>query len=168
MGNRIVHFEIPAGDVEKLSKFYSDLFDWKFSKQSMPGMDYWMIETTGQGPETPRGGMYAKQGETDRPRLYVAVDNIDAHTEKLKQAGGIVIVEKQEIPQMGWSVIAKDPENNLIASIPADAAATRTKEGSAKESSRKEKGKAKEKEQKEVANLLLFHMFNTKIGNKHF
>ena len=36
MGNRIVHFEIPAGDVEKLSKFYSDLFDWKFSKQSMP------------------------------------------------------------------------------------------------------------------------------------
>ena len=115
MGNRIVHFEIPAGDVEKLSKFYSDLFDWKFSKQTMPGMDYWMIETTGQGTEHLGGGMYVKQGETDRPRIYVGVDDIDAHTEKLKQAGGSVIMEKQEIPQMGWSVLASDPENNLIA-----------------------------------------------------
>jgi uncharacterized protein len=115
MGNKIVHFEIPAGDVEKLSKFYSDLFGWKFAKQSMPGMDYWMIETTGMGPEHVTGGMYAKQGETDKPRFYVGVEDIDAHTEKLKQAGGTVIFEKQEIPQMGWSVLASDPENNLIA-----------------------------------------------------
>ena len=92
MGNRIVHFEIPAGDVEKLSKFYSDLFDWKFSKQTMPdpagGMDYWMIQTTGMGPEHLAGGMYRKQDETDRPRFFVYVEDIDSHTEKLKQAGG--------------------------------------------------------------------------------
>ena len=155
MGNKIVHFEIPAGDVERLSRFYSDLFGWKFAKQSMPGMDYWMIETTGQGPEHVTGGMYAKQGETDKPRFYVGVENIDAHTEKLKLAGGTVVMEKQEIPQMGWSVLASDPENNLIDSLPVDAAATGTEESASK----KEKGKAKkEKEQgkKEVANLLLF------------
>jgi uncharacterized protein len=115
LGNRIVHFEIPATDIERLSKFYSDLFDWKIARSAMPGMDYWMIETTGVGPEHVTGGIYSKQGETDRPRLYVGVENIDAHTERLKQAGGSIIVEKQEIPQMGWSVLASDPENNLIA-----------------------------------------------------
>jgi hypothetical protein len=114
MGNKIMHFEIPAGDVEKLSKFYSDLFDWKFAKQSMPGMDYWMIETTGQGAEHLAGGMYVKQTEAEKPRFYVMVDDIDAHTEKLKAAGGTVLVTKQEIPEMGWSVLAADPENNTI------------------------------------------------------
>lgn len=114
MGKPIVHVEIPAGDVEKMSKFYGDLFEWKFTKQPMPGMDYWLIETTGQGPEHLTGGMYVKQAETERPRFYVMVDDIDAHTEKLKAAGGVVIVEKQEIPEMGWSVLASDPENNTI------------------------------------------------------
>jgi len=30
MDNTIVHFEIPAENVEKLSKFYQELFGWKF------------------------------------------------------------------------------------------------------------------------------------------
>ena len=82
MRSAIVHFEIPAGDVEKLSKFYSDLFGWKFSKQSMGGMDYWMIETTGSGMGHLAGGMYVRQGETEKPRFYMNVEDIDAHTEK--------------------------------------------------------------------------------------
>ena len=113
MGNRIVHFEIPATDSEKISKFYSDLFGWKFSKQDMPGMDYWMIETTGMGPEHLAGGMYKKQGN-EGPRFYVDVEDIDAHTERLKQSGGNVVVEKQEIPGFGWSVLATDPEGNTL------------------------------------------------------
>jgi uncharacterized protein len=28
----IVHFEIPADDVERSKKFYSDLFGWKIEK----------------------------------------------------------------------------------------------------------------------------------------
>lgn len=33
----IVHFEIPADDVERSRKFYTDLFGWKIEK--WPGMD---------------------------------------------------------------------------------------------------------------------------------
>ena len=47
----IVHFEIPADDVERSRKFYSDLFGWKIEK--FPGqtggsedMEYWLITTT--------------------------------------------------------------------------------------------------------------------------
>ena len=30
----IIHFEIPADDVERAKKFYSDLFGWKMEKWS--------------------------------------------------------------------------------------------------------------------------------------
>src|SRR5579872_4843719 len=97
-----------------MSIFYSELFDWKFNKQAMPGMDYWMIETTGTGPEHLGGGMYPKQNENDRPRFYINVEDIDMHTERFKNAGGTVTLEKQEVPGFGWSVMGMDPEGNLV------------------------------------------------------
>lgn len=42
----IVHFEIPADDVERARKFYSTLFGWKIEKPEGE-MDYWMISTSG-------------------------------------------------------------------------------------------------------------------------
>ncbi len=114
MGNRIVHFEIPVTNAERMSKFYGDLFGWKFDKQSMPGMDYWMIETTGKGQTDLGGGMYVKQNDTEKPRFYVNVENIDEHTNKFKQIGGTVVVEKQEVPNMGYSILGTDPEGNLL------------------------------------------------------
>lgn len=45
----IVHFDIPADDVERAKKFYSDLFGWKIEKWSKSGtgdMEYWMVVTT--------------------------------------------------------------------------------------------------------------------------
>lgn len=110
-----MHFEIPVSDSDRISKFYSDLFDWKFSKQSMPGMDYWMIQTTGGGMTDLQGGMYMKQGDpSDKPRFYISVEDIDHHTERFKDAGGSVLIEKQEVPGFGWAVIGTDPEGNVL------------------------------------------------------
>ena len=39
----VIHFEIPADDVEKISKFYGDLFGWRI--QHVGWMDYWTVET---------------------------------------------------------------------------------------------------------------------------
>ncbi|MGI0090445.1 MAG: VOC family protein [Nitrososphaerales archaeon] len=114
MGNRIVHFEIPVNDVERMSKFYSDLFGWKINKQPMSGMVYWMIETTGREMSDLGGGMYVKQGETDRPRFFIHVEDIDGHTERFRQAGGNVVAKKQEIPGFGYSVLGVDPEGNML------------------------------------------------------
>jgi uncharacterized protein len=115
LGRPIVHFEIPVTDSERMSRFYGDLFDWKFGKQDMPGMDYWMIETTGQGTGHLNGGMYPKQGnETDKPRFYIGVDDIDSHARQFRDAGGVVLVEKQQVPGFGWAVIGSDPEGNVL------------------------------------------------------
>ena len=43
----IVHFEIPADDIERAKKFYSNLFGWKIEGMPgmEPGMEYLMIDT---------------------------------------------------------------------------------------------------------------------------
>ena len=109
----VVHFEIPANETAKLSKFYSDVFGWKFKKAQMSDMDYWQISTGPRGKSV-GGGMYKRTGATDLPRNYIGVDKIDKHIEAFKNAGGREVVGKAEIPKMGWSFIGADPEGNLI------------------------------------------------------
>ncbi len=46
---------------------------------------------------------------------YVAVDDIDASTEKVKSLGGKVIVEPQEIPKVGWFSVFLDPTGAALA-----------------------------------------------------
>jgi len=41
----VMHFEIPADNVERGKSFYSKLFDWEIKE--IPGMDYWMITIAG-------------------------------------------------------------------------------------------------------------------------
>ncbi len=109
----IVHFEIPAGDVDSLSKFYKDVFGWKFSKEPMPDFDYWLISTGPQGKSV-GGGMYKKMGAQDGPRNYIQVDKIDSAIETFKKAGGKEMMGKQEVPKVGFTFIGTDPEGNVI------------------------------------------------------
>ena len=42
--NRLVHFELPADDVERAQTFYREAFGWQVN--SMPGMGYALLTTT--------------------------------------------------------------------------------------------------------------------------
>jgi len=121
MDKTIVHFEIPAEDVEKLSKFYQELFGWKFVHASIPGMDYWLIHTVPTDeegmPERPgiNGGMYKKENKRQIPTNWISVENIDVYLKKLVDLGGKILVEKMEIPNVGWTAVGVDPEGNQVA-----------------------------------------------------
>ena len=110
----IVHFEIAATDADRLARFYSQVFGWKFEKAGMPGMDYWLISTGPRGKSI-GGGMYRKTGPDDRPRNYILVEKIDEAIRTFRAAGGTVVVGKMEVPGMGFSFIGADPEGNHIA-----------------------------------------------------
>jgi predicted enzyme related to lactoylglutathione lyase len=112
MPNTVVHFEIPADDVERLSKFYADNFGWKFQKQDMPGMTYWLISTGPQGKSV-GGGMYKKQGP-DFPRNFLRVKGIDRVIQRFQQTGGTIFMPKQDVPGIGATAIGKDPEGNPV------------------------------------------------------
>jgi predicted enzyme related to lactoylglutathione lyase len=126
MDHTIVHFEIPANDSEKLKKFYSGVFGWKIEKGSeeMSGpMEYWLLGTVPTDeqmrPLRPgiNGGLYKKTKETKemKPVMYISVESADDYIEKIKKLGGKIIVPKQEVPQVGWTAIAVDPEGNQFA-----------------------------------------------------
>lgn len=110
----IVHFEIPANDVERLSRFYQECFDWKFEKSPMPGFDYWLIATGPRGKSV-GGGMYRRTSPDERPRNFIAVDAIDTAIRTFTAAGGTQLVGKMEVPGQGWSFIGADPEGNVVA-----------------------------------------------------
>jgi predicted enzyme related to lactoylglutathione lyase len=110
----IVHFEIPADDVERAKAFYGGLFGWEFSTpRGFP--DYWTFLTG--DPETDAGGGLMARQSPDQVGLitYFGVESIDDTTARVRELGGTVVVPKQEVPGMGWLATYLDPEGNLFA-----------------------------------------------------
>jgi predicted enzyme related to lactoylglutathione lyase len=119
----IVHFEIPADDVEKLRKFYSELFGWKITHTPMGPIDYWLIETVpiddkGE-PIRPgvNGGMYKRETPNEVPVNYIGIEDIDESIAKLEALGGAIVQGKQEVPGVGYIAVGRDPEGNAVAMI---------------------------------------------------
>ena len=84
-------------------------------------MDYWLIHTVPTDeegmPERPgiNGGMYVKENAMQIPTNWISVEAIDVYSKKLVDLGGKIIVEKMEIPDVGWTAIGVDPEGNQVA-----------------------------------------------------
>lgn len=124
MDPTIVHFEIPAKDVEKLKGFYEKVFGWKIVKSPpMAEMEYWLIQTVptdGKGmllrPGV-NGGMYKKEMEGATSVNYVAVTDIDKAIKEAKRLGAKVVSEKAEIPHIGFFAVLMDPEGNPIGML---------------------------------------------------
>ncbi|PVX26790.1 MAG: glyoxalase [Candidatus Bathyarchaeum sp.] len=118
--NTIVHFDIPAKDLEKLKTFYSKLFNWKIYRAPGP-IDYWMIETVpvdanGMAVRPGvNGGMYKKDSPELKPVNYILIEDIDEYIQKIKQLGGTITQPKQEVTGVGWIASAVDPEGNAFA-----------------------------------------------------
>jgi predicted enzyme related to lactoylglutathione lyase len=108
----IVHFDVPAEDVERAKKFYSELFDWKIER--MPGpMEYYGITTTDEdGKEAVGGGMAKKEEQNDSITNYIGVPSIDEYIIKVEQLDGKIIMSKTPIPGFGYLAVCLDTENN--------------------------------------------------------
>ena len=46
MAGEIVHFEVPAADVDRASGFWSGLFGWNIGGSAMEGFDYRMFQVS--------------------------------------------------------------------------------------------------------------------------
>ena len=122
MDHTLVHFEIPAQDVEKIKQFYEQVFGWKITQYPSP-LDYWVIQTVPVDengvPQRPgiNGGMFRKIEAGIKPINYFAVESINDFLAKIEKLGGKVISPKQEVPNVGWIAAAEDPEGNQFALI---------------------------------------------------
>ena len=113
----IVHFEVPADDVERSRKFYSDLFGWKMEKWPgmESGMEYWIINTTdNEGSKAVGGGMMKRQNPQQGITNFIDVTSVDEYSAKVQSLGGKIVAPKQAVPTMGFFAVCLDTENNTF------------------------------------------------------
>ena len=122
--DRVVHFEIPADDVERAKKFYSENFGWTLH-QLGPEVGNYVLVHTGptdeQGMPQDRGfvngGLMRRDPSASSPVLVIAVADTDQTVEKVKKSGGRLVGEILDIPGVGRYARVQDPEGNVIGVI---------------------------------------------------
>ena len=122
VSNPIVHFEIPADDVERAKKFYEKTFGWEITKFEMPGDVYFGVRTTEVGkdmkptkPGAINGGMMKRKNKGQPFMNYIHVDSIDKMIKTVEKNGGKICLPKQEIGKgMGWIAAFMDTEGNMM------------------------------------------------------
>ena len=109
----IVHFELPADDVDRAKGFWEGVFDWNF--QGVEGPFQYLMT---QGEE-PVAAIYPAQEGERGPVVYMATDDIDTTLAKVADAGGEA-GEKQPIPTIGWFARCQDTEGNSFSLFQGD------------------------------------------------
>lgn len=116
----VVHFEIPAEDVDRAKAFYATVFDWQM--QDFPDMQYTIAMTTPVDDQTQRptapgainGGMMKRSKDTPSPVITIGVDSVEEALKKVEAEGGTVVTPSTPIPGMGSFGYFKDPEGNVM------------------------------------------------------
>jgi predicted enzyme related to lactoylglutathione lyase len=118
----VVHFEIPASDLDRAKAFYAAAFGWDAQTTPMGGgADYTTVTTTPVDettmmptqPGAINGGIVDK-AEMASPVITIGVSSIDATLEKVKANGGSVIQPRTAIPDMGAFAYFNDSEGNVM------------------------------------------------------
>ncbi len=126
--NRVVHFEIHAIDLDKMQKFYEEVFGWTIKDMGPQMGNYRLVDTGKDSPEatwpginggiTPRKGDAPSNGQPVNAFVCtMSVENIDTAIEKVMKAGGSMALEKMEVPSVGWLAYCKDPEGNIFGML---------------------------------------------------
>jgi uncharacterized protein len=120
---KVVHFEIPAEDIERAKNFYGSIFDWELQTTPMGDSEYTTVKTTAvdeqsQMPTEPgaiNGGMMQRDERiTTAPVITIDVDGIDDALKQIEDSGGSTVVPRTPIPGMGAFAYFKDTEGNVL------------------------------------------------------
>jgi uncharacterized protein len=117
--SRVVHFEIPAENPERATRFYADTFGWQFHKWEGPS-DYWLISTGPADQPGINGGLLVRRDPTQPVVNTIEMPNIDQAMAASEQHGGTIVVPKMPIPGIGWLAYFKDTENNIFGVMQPD------------------------------------------------
>ena len=121
---KVVHFEIPAEDLDRAKNFYGSVFGWNLDTTPMPGGgEYTSVVTTPvdeqtQLPTEPgaiNGGLYRRSSDApSTPVLMLDVDSVDATLKQVEATGVRLLQPRSEIPGMGAFAYFTDPEGNAL------------------------------------------------------
>jgi predicted enzyme related to lactoylglutathione lyase len=112
MGKPVLHWEFWSKSPKEITAWYSKVFDWKAEER--PDLNYTIVDTGSK--EGINGGIT----KPDKPQpwpgnmcFYVVVDDLVAYRKRVKDAGGKIMIEEQEVPGMGSFSLFADPEGRV-------------------------------------------------------
>jgi uncharacterized protein len=119
---RLVHFEIHVDDMDRATKFYGEVFGWKFEDWTeYAGMPYFGAVTGDASEPGINGALMKRQGPPPQPNqpmngfaCTMGVENYDATEAKILENGGTVALPKYALPGMAWQGYYMDTEGNVI------------------------------------------------------
>lgn len=119
---KVVHFEVPADDLNRAKTFYQNVFGWDITTMPMPGAGDYTGATTTPVDETMtptepgaiNGALVPRDGVTAAaPVITIDVEDIDQALEQISAAGGSTVAPRTAIPGMGAFAYFKDSEGNV-------------------------------------------------------
>ena len=112
MPSQFFWHELMTSDAKAAEKFYSDVVGWKATDSGAPGQQYTLFNVGDRGI----AGMLAitpdmaKHGARPGWLGYIAADDVDQAVARLKQEGGKVHIEPQEVPGIIRFAMVADPQ----------------------------------------------------------
>ena len=109
-----VHWnELNTRNVTKAKDFYKKTFGWSYDDMPM-GNDMYGTYTVIKSGDKMVGGMFEMKGPMfdgvpENWFTYFAVDDVDKMMKKAKDAGGAVMRDPFDVPNVGRIAIVKDP-----------------------------------------------------------
>jgi predicted enzyme related to lactoylglutathione lyase len=108
----VVHWEFWSEDPAKCADFYAKAFDWNINH--VEEINYRLVDTGGEGGIN-GGIMQPQQGPwPGNMAFYINVDDLDEIRQRIKDAGGKVVVEEQEVPNVGSFCLFQDPDGRVL------------------------------------------------------
>jgi predicted enzyme related to lactoylglutathione lyase len=109
-----IWYELLTTDPDASKAFYDHVIGWTVQDKPSGDMDYRMIDS-GNGGEMVGGVMRLTdqmQAGGAKPTwlFYIGVNDVDASVEKIKAAGGRVVMPAWDIPDVGRIAMVTDPQ----------------------------------------------------------
>jgi predicted enzyme related to lactoylglutathione lyase len=127
--NPVVHFEMPYQDGKRVSEFYKTAFGWDMVDTGAQMGNYVTAGTAEtdedrmvKTPGTINGGFYPLNTapQSTAPSVVISVPDLDQAIQDIKNAGGQMLGEPQDIPGVGRWVSFKDTEGNRVSILKAN------------------------------------------------
>jgi len=115
MAGELVHFDIPADDLDRMVDFYRSVMGWKIEAYGDDFPDYLGILPDPDNEDVVGGGIGKKQMPEQKPVNYYRADGgLEAFNQRVRDKGGMVVLEKMPVKGFGWLSLCIDPEGNAF------------------------------------------------------
>jgi uncharacterized protein len=110
-GSRFVWHDLVTPDVEAAKTFYGELFGWSFDVWKPGEVAFPLIVAGGRR----WGGLVADPDAQAHWLGYLSVDDVDAATARVREWGGSVTLEPEDIPEIGRASVVSDPAGAVFS-----------------------------------------------------